>query len=161
MIRNLLPQSNDHPYVPTVRTSGRALMASFGDALLGIALAAEPRVDIDDDLQIMRDVMDQVTLLCQNMAEQIHGYEKSWHYRFAYCAAWLCWRSRWGLDMRALDELDALVRHLPGTKADGYRTAQYYARTGEPAAVRQVRHVSLISLWHNAGRCLSWWGDPR
>jgi hypothetical protein len=161
MIRNLLPQSDGHLRVPTARTGGRALMASFGDALLGIALAAEPRVDIDDDLQIMQDVMDQVTLLCQDMAEQIRGYEKSWHYRFAYCAAWLCWRSRWRLDMRALDELDDLVRHLPGSKATWYRTAQHYARCGDPASVRRTRHVGLISLWQNAGRCLSWWGDPR
>jgi hypothetical protein len=161
MIRNLLPQSNDHPYVPTVRTSGRALMASFGDALLGVALAAEPRVDIDDDLQIMRDVMDQVTLICQDMAEQIRGYERSWRYWFAYCAAWLCWRSRWALDMRALDELDELVRRLPGSKADGYRTVQYYTRVGDSASVRRTCRVCLLSLWHNAGRCLSWWGDPR
>jgi hypothetical protein len=143
------------------RVTSYTMTESLGDRLLDVALAADRRVDVDDDLDLIRDVAEQVTAICGDVLDQIDAYQaRSWTYRLYRVTAWLYWQSRGAQDLRVLDELVELCQRMPGSLVNRYRVAEGYARDGWPDRVRDCRTTVFQALWFHAGRCLHK-GAPR
>lgn len=146
----------NRPCATPARVTSYTLTQQLGERLLDVALDATARVDIDDDLELMRRVTEQVTAICSDVHCQIGTYRRrSWLYRLYWLTAWLSWNSKGYRDLRALDRLIEACQMVPRGLSREFTVAQGYARDGWPGRVRDCRDTALNAVWFRVGWCLA------
>ncbi len=137
------------------RVSSLTLTRTLGERLLDVVLAAEPRADVDDDLDLIRDITEQVTTICHDVLDHAQQYQaRSFKYRLHRFTAAMSFTSNGYTDLQILDELIEMCQRLPHGLARRYRVAEGYADGGWPQRVRHCRTTVLDDVWFHAGRCL-------